>query len=482
MRRSFKTIGAYLKKSRGFGHKGKLPWRIPREMKYFKETTCKTTSPNKQNAVIMGRKTWESLPKKFRPLPNRLNIVLTRNTDYDCGSDGVKLASSLEKAVNQCSPENIETVYAIGGSFNELINNKYCDELLLSEIDYDEQEEPECDSFLSEIPKNFKLTSEMYDFNDAPRIRFLKYKNLFNPFSSEYEYLNVLNCVLNTGKEKDDRTKTGILYKFHEVMKFDLSDGSFPLLTTKRTFLRGIIEELLFFLRGEHDAKLLQDKRVHIWDGNTSREYLDRSGLSHLETNSLGLGYPHQIRFCGAPYLGIDGDYKKYAKENPDKVVDQLAVIINQLKPENKPEQNRRIILNMWNVTDLKDMALVPCHVLYIFDVSDGRLSCMMTQRSADLFLGVPFNIASASLLTMILAKVSGLQVGTVGINLANAHIYKNHIEQCNRQLSRTPYYFPKLTITKDISSVSDIEELQATDFKLTDYNYHPGIKAPMAV
>lgn len=482
---SFNIIAACTRRSRGIGLKGKLPWKIPKDLAHFQKITTETRNPKLQNAVIMGRKTWESLPQKFRPLPNRYNLVMskTHTSGINYNWDSIKVRN-FEHALDWCyNAKGVESVFVIGGSqiYNNTIQDKRCQKIYLTEVD----REYECDTFFPQIPDNFKLKliSDLGDPPEEPQLQFKIFENIIDPFSQETQYLDLLKEIIEKGVDKADRTGVGIRYLFGRQLEFDLRDGTFPLLTTKRTFLRGVIEELLFFLRGEHDNRKLQEKGVHIWDGNTTREYFDKSGLGHLEEHSLGLAYPHQVRFCGAPYLGRDADYHAYVRDNPDTVTDQLATIIDQLRPENEPEKNRRIILNMWNVPYLKDMALPPCHCLYIFDVDPrGGLSCNLTIRSNDMFLGNPFNIASAAALVYILANISGLEPTNLKINIANAHIYQNHFEQVKRQIARTPYKFPKLRIGKKLTSIADIEALEYEDFILDNYNYHPGIKAPMAV
>ena len=251
-------------------------------------------------------------------------------------------------------------------------------------------------------------------------------------------------------------------------MKFDLSQ-SFPLLTTKKTFWRGIVEELLWFIKGDTNAKHLQEKNVHIWDGNSSRQYLDSIGLKHREEGDLGPVYGFQWRHFGANYKTM---YDNYSNQG----IDQLKNVINTLK---RDPNNRRIIMCAWNPVDLSKMALPPCHILSQFYVYNNRLNVQMYQRSADMGLGVPFNIASYSLLLRMVAQVTGLLPGEFTIVLGDAHIYKNHIKAMKEQIKRIPYAFPVLTINK---KVKDIEKFTYSDFKLNNYKYHSAIKMKMAV
>ena len=262
------------------------------------------------------------------------------------------------------------------------------------------------------------------------------------------QYLDLMRHVRKNGVFKDDRTGTGTYSVFGYQMRFDLSAG-FPLVTTKKTFLKGIIHELLWFLSGSTNIKYLTDHDVHIWD-----EWADEHG-------ELGPVYGSQWR----SWPGPDG-----------ATIDQISRVVNDLK--NNPD-SRRHIVSAWNVAEVDDMALPPCHSLFQFYVADGRLSCQLYQRSADIFLGVPFNIASYALLNMMIAQVVGLKVGDFVHTLGDAHLYTNHLEQTDKQLQRDPRPLPSIHINPD---VKDILGFAIDDFELKDYDPHPGIKAPIAV
>lgn len=261
-------------------------------------------------------------------------------------------------------------------------------------------------------------------------------------------YLKFARHIIDHGDRKDDRTGTGTVSVFGYQMRFDLNAG-FPLLTTKKLHLKSIIYELLWFLKGDTNIKYLTDHGVRIWN-----EWADESG-------DLGPVYGHQWRSWPAP----DG-----------QSVDQISLLIEQLK--NNPD-SRRHIVSAWNVADVNDMALPPCHCLFQFYINNGRLSCQLYQRSADVFLGVPFNIASYALLTHMVAQVCGLQVGDFVHTFGDAHIYVNHLEQMQQQMQRKPYPLPKLQINPD---VNDIFAFEFDDFKLIDYQAHPHIKGKVAV
>jgi len=290
-----------------------------------------------------------------------------------------------------------------------------------------------------------------------------------NDFIWEQKYLNLLEDILKNGEYCHDRTNVGTLYTFGNYLKFDISK-SFPLLTTKKVFFRGIVEELLFFLSGKTDAKILQNKNVHIWDGNSSREYLDSIGLEHFEEGDLGKFYGFQWRHWNTEYANCQTDYT-------GKGFDQIEHVIDLIK--NNPN-SRRIIISAWNPSDLNKVCLPPCHVLVQFDVNKTKrtLSCNMYQRSADMFLGVPFNIGSYALLTYLLALQCDLSPAKLRINFGNTHIYMNHIEQVYEQISRTPYNFPTLKINKK----ENLEDYLYEDFVLENYKSHRKLKGKMAV
>lgn len=291
------------------------------------------------------------------------------------------------------------------------------------------------------------------------------------------QYLDFLNHILNNGTLKHDRTNTGTISTFGYQMRFNLNEG-FPLLTTKKVHLKSIIHELLWFIKGDTNIKYLVDRDVKIWNdwpyekfkksseynGETMEEFVNRIKEDNdfaMKFGELGPVYGHEWRH-------FDGPDNKFA--------DQLSWVINEIKTN---PDSRRLIVSSWNPTLIDEMALPPCHTLFQFYVRDNKLSCQLYQRSADAFLGVPFNIASYSLLTMMVAQICGLELGEFVHTIGDAHIYSNHIEQVKLQLSREPRPLPKMIINKD---VKDINDFKYEDFELVDYNPHKGIKAPVAV
>ena len=261
-------------------------------------------------------------------------------------------------------------------------------------------------------------------------------------------YLDLMQHILDHGTDKEDRTGTGTRSVFGYQMRFDLSQG-FPLITTKKCHLRSIIHELLWFLKGETNIQYLKENGVSIWD-----EWADEQG-------NLGPVYGYQWRSWPAP----DGQH-----------IDQISNLIEQIK---KTPDSRRLMVSAWNPALIDQMALPPCHALFQFYVADGKLSCQLYQRSADVFLGVPFNIASYALLTMMMAQVCGLELGDFVHTLGDAHLYRNHFDQANEQLSRTPRSLPTMIINPN---VKDLFAFTFEDFKLENYDPHPHIKAEVAV
>ena len=262
------------------------------------------------------------------------------------------------------------------------------------------------------------------------------------------QYLNLLQHILDKGVQKNDRTGTGTISTFGYQMRFKLGEG-FPLVTTKKLHVKSIIHELLWFLKGETNISYLKENGVRIWD-----EWADESG-------ELGPVYGKQWR----SWEGANG-----------KTIDQVSDLIAQIK---KNPDSRRLIISAWNVADLPDMALMPCHALFQFYVAEGKLSCQLYQRSADVFLGVPFNIASYSLLTMMVAQVCDLGMGEFIHTFGDVHIYNNHLEQVQLQISRDPLPLPSMKLN---TGVKNIFEFKFEDFSLENYRFHPPIKAPVAV
>ena len=296
------------------------------------------------------------------------------------------------------------------------------------------------------------------------------------------QYHDLLRRITSEGIVKGDRTGTGTRSVFGHQMRFNLADG-FPLLTTKKVFLKGIIHELLWFLAGDTNIKYLVDNGVHIWDNDAYRYYKELCAERGIEPISMNEFLAASSAATPSPIDGYAyGDlnhvygYQWRSWPKPDgSSIDQIRQVIDTIKTN---PNSRRMIVSAWNVAEVEDMALPPCHVLFQFYVAGGRLSCQLYQRSADTFLGVPFNIASYALLTMMIAQECGLEAGEFVHTLGDTHLYLNHMEQVAEQLSREPRALPRMRLNPDVKSVFDF---RYEDFTLEDYNPYPAIKAPMS-
>eukprot|EP00899_Mesostigma_viride_P015975 jgi/Mesvir1/24379/Mv11048-RA.4 len=501
---------------------------------FLAQVTSETSAPTRRNAVIMGRKTWDSIPPKFRPLPGRLNIVLSTTLAPGGlpGAPDVEVQPSLEGALamlaSDTRPGAIERVFVIGGGqlFREAMQSHLCEAVHLTEVTSAScpggagvDASIPCDTFFPPVDAaEWQLWSSSSPvLENGHRLSFLTYvrrgagggdaqapaatkadvencpaaanavrtdagteapsqtalpEAVLPPSlvarHEEHQYLDLIRRVIATGVERGDRTGTGTLSLFGCQMRFNLRK-SFPLLTTKRVFWRGVSEELLWFISGDTSAKTLQDKGIKIWDGNGSREYLDSIGLTDREAGDLGPVYGFQWRHFGARYTNMHADYKGQG-------VDQLAEVIAKIRSN---PTDRRLVISAWNPADLQLMALPPCHMFCQFYVAHGELSCQMYQRSCDLGLGVPFNIASYSLLTCLIAHVCDLVPGDFVHVLGDAHVYLNHVDALKQQLQNAPRPFPTLRIKTD---TRDIDAITFQDLELSDYNPHGKIAMKMAV
>ena len=289
--------------------------------------------------------------------------------------------------------------------------------------------------------------------------------------NEEYKYLHLLSDIMDDGIQKSDRTGVGTKSIFGTQLKFNI-ENSIPVMTTKKVAWKSIIEELLWFLRGDTNSKNLEKLGVNIWKGNTSTEFLEKMNLPYDEGDA-GPIYGFQWRKWGAPYSS--GPIALPAGVG----IDQIANVIDTIK---KNPNDRRIIVSAWNVEDIDQMALPPCHLLHQYYVENGKLHLQWYQRSVDSFLGLSFNITSYAVLNYLISRVCGLKPGSITFCGGDTHIYLNHMDQCKEQISRVPYDFPKLKINKELKSIEDIEKLTFNDFELLNYKSHAAIKAPMAV
>ena len=481
--------------TRGIGWKGDLPWSLPGDLKYFAKVTKGNYPPPqeeggnpKMNAVVMGRKTWNSIPDKFRPLKGRHNVVLTRDPQKLIGGQaippGVLVANGLQDAWQQLGAlpkDELGEIFVIGGAelYERSISEKYVQTVMLTSVETPPEMEfdtffPDlfgnCDDDESEWKECEGSSDGIIHEEKGLSYRFLKYER---SNKEEEQYLSLIRKILKEGIERGDRTGTGTKSLFGAQMRFDLRDGTLPLLTTKKTFWRGVAEELLWFISGSTNANLLKEKNVRIWDGNASKEFLESRGLGHREEGDLGPVYGFQWRHFGADYKDMHTDYTGQG-------VDQLAQCIDKIK--NNPE-DRRILMSAWNPSALDEMALPPCHLLCQFyvDTTKNEVSCHMYQRSADMGLGVPFNIASYALLTHLVAHVTGRKPGDLVHTLGDAHVYLNHIEPLKEQLERSPRAFPKIFID-DPEKTKTIDDFTYQDLHVVGYNPYEKISMKMAV
>jgi thymidylate synthase len=285
----------------------------------------------------------------------------------------------------------------------------------------------------------------------------------------ENQYLDLIRTILENGHDEKGRNGN-VRVHIGASMRFSLNNNTIPFLTTKRLAWKTCLKELLWFLQGKTDNKILKANNVHIWDDNGSRDFLDSRGLHHLEEDDLGPVYGHQWRYFNAPYDTCDTDYS-------GKGVDQIAYIIEQLKnPETRT--SRRLVMSAWNPCQINEMALPPCHVLCQFNVVDGnKLSCCLYQRSGDVGLGVPFNIASYATLTRIIASICGLEAHEFIYFLSNAHIYDDHIDSLKEQIKREPHPFPTFHLKEEIT---DVDSISFDNFEVRDYKFHSKIEMKM--
>lgn len=451
----------------GISKNGYIPWHCRADMKRFAEITTVTKDPTKQNAVIMGRKTFETIGKE---LPKRHNYILSNSLQEIKGYTSVEKVEQrpFEALFNEISGRtDVERVFVIGGEsiYRQVLEwwSHKIDKIYVTELKIDAH----C---TQRFPVNFlreqcNLVYEQALFDSGIHLLFKEYtvKNV-----EEQQYLTLLQKIMKEGDHRIERTGVGVRSLFGLRMEFDIEDR-LPLLTTKKVFWKTILRELLWFISGSTDATVLQKQGVRIWDGNTTREFLDSRGLTQLPVGDIGEGYGFNWRHFGAEYIDCHTDYTGRGK-------DQLAEIVRLIREE---PTSRRILLSAWNPLTLHKAALPPCHVLCQFYVRSGRLDCQMYQRSGDMALGVPFNIASYSMLTYMIASVTGLKPGRFIHIIGDAHIYDNHVVGVQEQLKRAPYSFPTMQIKTTRNSLFDFVE---DDFELEGYQSHATIQLKMAV
>jgi dihydrofolate reductase/thymidylate synthase len=428
-----------------------LPWnRHQEDMAFFKKITI--YSENGNNAVIMGKKTFDSLC--HIPLTNRVNIIVSKTVSHQPIPEGILATTTLRDAINLAHKSYCDNIFIIGGIslITEAFTLRELERIYITTIDV----ESKIDSikFNYVIPSPFVKEFTLPISTDAKVNIYVR--NKYNS-EGEEQYIKLVKDVLSNGESRDDRTGVGTIGVFGRQFTLDISN-SFPLLTSKRVFWKGVAEELLFFISGSTDTKLLEAKGVNIWKGNTTREFLDKRGLHNLQEGEYGKSYGYQWRHFG------------------DKV-DQLQLLIDGII---KDPYSRRHFMTAWNPLELDNIPLPACHLSCQFYVSkDNKLSCQVYMRSCDIFLGLPFNIASYSLLLYLVSHVTDKKPYEVIFMLGDAHIYLNHIDQIKQQLSRDKKTLPTLKIKR---KVTNIDDFKFEDFELENYQPHPAIKAEMAV
>ncbi len=438
----------------GIAANGKIPWSIPEDLSHFAALT-KTAPEGEQNAVIMGARTWNATPY----FDKRINIVVTTGkTPLIDKSFSPYLASSLKSAEEIARNLNAFRIFVIGGARLLKESSRYVIGSFLTRINGDFS----CDIVL---PHRFDSEDDKLSF-PFPSGSFC-YRGDLKTYieKSEWKYLELLWKVMREGEIR--QTRNGVTRSiFSADLEFSLD--RFPLLTTKKMFLTGILEELLFFLRGETDTKKLSEKGVRIWEPNTNREFLNKMGLDYPE-GYMGPMYGYQWRSYGKPYQEQSGGF------------DTWKDLIRDLCSD---PNSRRLIMTTLNMSQVKEGVLWPCHglVVQFYVSSDRKLSCKMYQRSADIFLGMPFNIASyAALVHVVCAIVTNLghpmTPGKLYLSFGDVHIYEEHISAAAQQLIRPAFDFPRLTLS---TSVKQVEDINVEDFELTEYTCYPRIPARM--
>ena len=493
----FSIIVGYTFNNNGIGNKGTLPWRLKNDLAYFKNITTETVEDDSVeylNSVIMGMTTWNSIPESNKPLKNRLNIIITRkkiisNNKFIIYTSWNNLLNDLVNFNNQKNKIHnkilkIQQNFIIGGEsiYRLALNKLNIHSIYTTEIykDYD------CDTFFPKIDElignNKFVISKCGDFEIENNIyyRFITYSNIElsgtqHVWKNKEEtlYLENMQSILETGIERDDRTGIGTISEFGLLMKYNLTD-TFPISTTKKIFLRGIFEELMMYLRGQTDNKILNDKKINIWNGNTNRDFLDKRGLTDYDEGDMGETYGFNFRHFGGEYKGCKEIYSLSCG------YDQLKNVINLIKDD---PTSRRIIINLWNPNTLHKAALPSCLCMYQFyvDTQHKRLHLQIYIRSTDYFLANNWNTCTGALFVHLICALSYIDLtpGFLTVVCGDSHIYKTHVSQVRENLKRKPYPFPKLIVNNKKNKISSFEW---EDIKLIGYKSHPSLSAPMAV
>lgn len=465
-----------------------IPWNFTEDLQYFNKITLHSNSffSEDKNAIIMGKNTFLSIGK---PLKNRYNYILSTTIEFD--NKDLIFCENIQEVIKDAEERSIKKIFIIGGKeiYEHFINNNLvkkiyitrindnfnCDNTLNLNLQNYEIYENITKTYTNKINnKNYDLNYEIYENKKYINTKYWTYHEN-KPYCNveELQYLDIMDKIIKQGHYRQTRNaNTFSIFGCH--MCFNLQNNILPLLTTKKMFTRGILEELLFFLRGETNSKLLEEKKVNIWKPNTTREFLDNNNLSHYAEGDMGPMYGFQWRHFNAEYNGCDKDYS-------DKGIDQLDKVMHDLQYD---KYSRRILMTTYNPCQAKQGVLYPCHGLVVqFGIEDeNKLCCHMYQRSADYALGVPFNITSYAFLVHILCSLLKTKncdyvAGKLYMSFGDVHLYENHINIAKIQLERTPFLFPELKIKKEILNLQDIKY---DDFEIINYKSHDKLNFEM--
>ena len=481
-----------------------LPWtKRKSDLKLFSKLTCDAPDGH-INVVVMGRRTFESIPDTARPLKGRINVVLTSDANEKLTWDkdkkkkynGVLTMSSIDKLVDwvennkrRCPAapdgQRIWSVWFIGGKrvYDNALNSGLVDKMVISwmsplkkDLDYLSDVEMQSKLRLVDFPMNFREIEGVLSHWEKTNVFTMNVSEQFE--TREYTLANYNERALLAKMARISatgsvarvgsggvRTDVGYSWSVGETIRYDLRGGVLPAMTTRRLFIRGIFEELMWFLRGETDSHTLEKRHVNVWTGNSTREFLDGRGLKHLREGDIGAGYGFQIRHFGAEYKGCDTDYKHPIWQGKD----QLSALIKGIKEE---PMSRRHIVSMWNPSALDETALPPCHDFYQWHVDPEKrtISCSFYQRSSDLFLAGNWNAVSAAIWTYLIGYMTDYEPSEVVMMIGNAHIYDNHKEQVAEQVSREPRIFPRIMLNPKEREIVEITDFEWRDIRILNY------------
>lgn len=458
---------------KGIAKDGKIPWNIPEDLHHF-ATYTKHCDEGQQAVIIMGRKTLESLPFK---LPHRHHVVITKNANYTHPWADVVVHTPYD-VVRMAVKNKWNKATVIGGAeiFSWFHSRGLIYELSLTHITHDYGCNTVCHALPNFVNQSYHtLWVNPTNANHVAQFQIHRFDN-----GEEQNILDAMREIYNDATVIVDRTLVGTQNNFGKFFEFSLDDDRFPLMTTSKKSLRWIFEELMFFLSGSTDSHKLEARGVDVWKPNTTRAELNKLGLTHYREGDMGPTYGFLFRHFGAEYGGCDINYMEHTDSDgfhhKHKGFDQLADCIKQLKTS---PASRRIIINLWDPSKLKQMALPPCLYNYQFSVKNGELSCMMTQRSSDVCVAGGWNVATGALLTYILAHICGLRPHKLLWSVGDMHIYLNQLDIVKQQLDRKPHHFPLLLFKKQHTH---IEEIAFEDLELLGYQPDTGIRYPFNV